>query len=137
VSIAQQASFGADDRTFIVPCADGKVYWYNEDTYLIREFLQGSPVHSAIFSPTEQNILTASFNGSAQLFDLQGNLQQTFPHGGQLRSAQFSPDGRYVLTASQDGEVRLHVVSENDLLIIAQSRTGRELNQAEFDRFCT
>ncbi|MEH1834229.1 MAG: AAA-like domain-containing protein, partial [Nostoc sp.] len=66
------------------------------------------PVISASFSPDGQRILTASFDKTARLWDLQGKeIAKLQGHEGSVRSASFSPDGQRILTASDDKTARL------------------------------
>jgi WD40 repeat protein len=55
----------------------------------------------AVFSPDGRQILTASDDETARLWDLQGNLLTEFPASEDrvdLKSAVFSPDGSQILT---------------------------------------
>ncbi|WP_228116604.1 WD40 repeat domain-containing protein [Limnospira indica] len=56
---------------------------------------------SATFSPDGSQIVTASQDGTARLWDTQGNLIAVFQgHQDWVYSASFSPDGKHILTAS-------------------------------------
>ena len=66
------------------------------------------PVYGVSFSPDGQSLATASADGTAQLWDLQGNSRTEFRgHRGSVRSISFSPDGQSLATASADGTARL------------------------------
>jgi WD40 repeat protein len=70
-------------------------------------------VASSEFSPNGKLIVTASWDGTARIFDAaSGHLLQTFrrtgPSKSQLMQASFSPDGRLVATAAKDGSVRVY-----------------------------
>ncbi|MGV0105171.1 hypothetical protein NSTCB13_03883 [Nostoc sp. DSM 114160] len=68
---------------------------------------QGS-VNSVSFSPDGKTIATASFDGTARLWNLQGQQIQEFKgHQGEVNSVSFSPDGKTIATASLDGTARL------------------------------
>jgi WD40 repeat protein/glycosyltransferase involved in cell wall biosynthesis len=67
-------------------------------------------VFSVSFSPDGKSIATASQDGTARLWDSQGNLLKKFTvdknkYG--VLSVSFSPDGKFIATASEDGTARL------------------------------
>ena len=66
-------------------------------------------VNSAQFSPGGRRVVTASFDGTARLWDAATGepLGEPMKHQDTVRSAQFSPDGRRVVTASWDNTARL------------------------------
>jgi WD40 repeat protein len=57
-------------------------------------------VTSAVFSPDGRQILTASDDNTARLWDKEGNLLSVLQHSDRVASAEFSPDGDCILTAS-------------------------------------
>jgi serine/threonine protein kinase len=66
-------------------------------------------VYSARFSPGARRIVTASADGTAQLWDVKTGEPLTAPlrHSAAVWSADFSPDGRRVATASEDKTARV------------------------------
>ena len=65
-------------------------------------------IYSVVFSPDGQNILTASEDKTAKLWDIDGNLlSEKIKHDARVMSAVFSPDGKYILTASWDKTAKL------------------------------
>jgi dipeptidyl aminopeptidase/acylaminoacyl peptidase len=66
-------------------------------------------VQSAVFSPDGRRILTASWDGTARLWDAETGAPGPVlrGHEGRVRTAVFSPDGRRILTASGDRTARL------------------------------
>ena len=65
-------------------------------------------VTSARFSPDGKFLVTASKDGTARLWDQQGQeLQMIEGHRDWVTSARFSPDGEFLVTASKDGSTRL------------------------------
>ena len=67
----------------------------------------GGIVPSAQFSPDGKRILTASYDGTARVWDVQTGQPLTEPMkpGGTVNSAQFSPDGKRIVTASRHARV--------------------------------
>ena len=66
------------------------------------------PVRSVVFSPDGQQFATSGDDGTARLWDSQGNeLQRFVKHKGSVRSIKFSPNGDLLATVGDDGFVRL------------------------------
>ena len=89
-------------------------------------------VNSVSFSPTGDAIATASDDGTAKLWDLQGNLLADYNgYKGNLLKGEadfvelktpiyslcFSRDGKFLITGSQDGKVRFWPVESLDELL--------------------
>jgi len=66
-------------------------------------------VESAAFSPDGSRIVTASYDGSARIWDAQTGapLAVLSGHRAAVRSAAYSPDGSHIVTASQDMTARI------------------------------
>ncbi|MDQ1354155.1 MAG: hypothetical protein QG657_4464 [Acidobacteriota bacterium] len=66
-------------------------------------------VNSAVFSPDGKQILTASSDKTAKLWDREQNIlvAQLNGHTDKVNSAVFSPDGSLILTASDDNTAKL------------------------------
>jgi len=74
---------------------------------LLITFQHDGYVLSTKFSPDSTQVLTASEDKTAKLWNLNGDKLTTFRHNDQVNSAEFSRDGKYVLTASNDGTAKL------------------------------
>jgi WD40 repeat protein len=73
-----------------------------------------------IFAPDGGSILTASRDGTARQWDLDGkSLSILTGHSGAVRSAVFASDGGRILTASDDGTARLWDRNGNPLATLA------------------
>jgi WD40 repeat protein len=58
------------------------------------------------FDAEGKRLVTSADDGSARIWDLNGNSMARLPHEG-ISSAEFSPNGRLVVTASKDGTARI------------------------------
>lgn len=77
-----------------------------------------------VFSPDGTSILTTPGDGTAQLWDAEGQpLAILEGHAGQVNSAVFSSDGSRILTASEDGTARLWHFKGQPLTVL-KDRTG-------------
>lgn len=95
--------------------------WENRDwlpeVYEISQFwvphiiLGGHEEHvgSASFSPSGDHIVTASSDGTARVWRVDGSGMPVVlaGHEGAVSSASFSPDGNYIVTASEDHTARV------------------------------
>merc|ERR1712232_1496154 len=58
-------------------------------------------VHSLVYSPQADKLLTGSADGTAKIFDAEtGVCERVFTSRGKVLTAEFSPDERHVLVAS-------------------------------------
>lgn len=73
-------------------------------------------VNSVSFSPNGKYIATASEDGTARLWNQEGNLEvELIGHQGKVRSVSFSPNGQYIATASEDSTAILWDLSGNSI----------------------
>ncbi len=115
----------------VTPNASTAYLWHFEEGKVKHSFDHQSRIFSVVFSPGErQHILTASRDGTAKLWNLEGNRLQTLDHEGPVYSARFSPDGRLIVTASADGTARLWDLEGN--LLADLNRHGGEVYSAVF-----
>ncbi len=71
-------------------------------------FVLGKTKDDTAFSSNRQRIVTASADGTAKVWDINGQLLQTLKgHQGSVRYAAFSPDGKRIVTASADGTAKV------------------------------
>jgi WD40 repeat protein len=110
----QGAAFSPDGRTFVVLHGGmeepGEARFWRVDgspSRLPLRFPAGGAV-SAAFSPSGRQLLTGTYNHTAQLWDLDtGRSFLTLPHEGTVWSVAFSPNGHTLLTGSLDRKARL------------------------------
>jgi WD40 repeat protein len=88
---------------------------------LLKPLLHTQAVHYAEFSLQGDRFVTASIDGTAQLWDAvrRERVGETMQHvNAAVNTARFSPDGRYVVTAADNGAMRVwdgmagHPISE-------------------------
>ena len=81
--------------------------WNRRAPESFRDLQHDSWVYSVDFSRDNQRLVTASFDRTARIFDIDGTLLHVLDHPLAVRCAEFSPDSRYVVTAGFDGAVRI------------------------------
>ncbi len=77
-----------------------------------------SSVSSALFSPDEKYIVTASWDNTAKIWQAEdGRLMHELKgHSASLTYACFSPDGKFIVTASKDSTARLWKASNGEFV---------------------
>ena len=105
---------GTNPAPAVMRVLSAVVYSTRERPFYTAEFKGHTGwVTSAVFSLDGKQILTASNDNTAKLWDLQGNLLTEFKgHTDDVNSAVFSPDGKRIVTASKDGTVILWPMPE-------------------------
>ena len=92
-------------------------------------------VSFAQFSADGEYIVTASRDGTARLWSVNGGAQSSIAlvqHTDRVNHAEFSPDGKQIVTASGDGTARLWTFEEGRVgSIVLEGHTG-SIFQAHF-----
>ena len=117
--------FSPDSHKLITISSNVASLW-NISGEKITSFKHQKRINSANFSPDGQLILTASFDNTAKVWSLSGELLATLQkHGGGVYDASFSPDGQTIITVSpQDETIRLWDLSGKQLTIIQKDNIG-------------
>jgi len=93
-------------------------------------------VYALAFGPEGTRLATASYDGSARLWDTAtGQELAILRHDGYVNAVAFSPDGARLATASNDTTARLWRIRLEDLLAMACERVTRNLSQAEWQQY--
>ena len=97
----------------------------------------GDEVWSAAYSPDGQRIVTASFEGTAKVRDVETGkeLFTLTSHEGRVFSAVYSAVGKRIATAGDDGICRIYTTDMDELLQIAESRLTRQLTAEEKEKY--
>lgn len=96
------AAFSPDNLMIAAASPDGtaKVWNLKSDTF-VNLIDYGMDVKTAVFSSDkEPRILTASVDGKAKIWGMDGKCLEEFPHKDMVSSAVFSPDSDKILVAS-------------------------------------
>jgi WD40 repeat protein len=77
-------------------------------------------VRNASFSPDGRHLVTASWDGTARLWDVATGKEITVlrGHQGEVLHAAFNPDGTRVVTASEDGTARVWDVASGASVVV-------------------
>merc|ERR1719240_1819922 len=79
--------------------------------------LHENKIRSAVFSPDEMHLLTASNDNTVVMTDLStGNHEVIGTHDNWINEALFSPDGEYIITASDDSTAKIFETHTKKLL---------------------
>jgi hypothetical protein len=92
-----------------------------------------STVASAIFSPDGSRIVTASFDGTARIWDAATAKQVAVlrGHDSDVRSAAFSSDGSRIVTASADKTARIWDLASAKEIVVLRGH-DRDVRSAAF-----
>jgi len=128
------------DGNVLIACSeddDPRALLVTDEGELLREFRgHEATVNWVASSPSGERIVTASHDGTARIWKMDGAHEATLRgHDGFVLSAVFSPEGDRVLTASGDGTARTWLVDEEELLALAAERATRDLTPAELLRY--
>jgi WD40 repeat protein len=75
-------------------------------------------VYSAVYSPDGRTVVTASGDGTARLWGLEGNVLAVLEgHTRDVFTASFSPNGERILTGSADGTARVWDLTGRSLAV--------------------
>jgi tetratricopeptide (TPR) repeat protein len=104
-------------------------------------------VNDAEFSPDGKRVATASYDGTAQIWDAQTGqpLTQPLRHGAEVLQCVFSPDGARVLTSSLDNTARVWdgqtgapltrpLVHKGEVFSAQFSPDGKDVVTASYDK---
>ena len=119
-SYATDLEFDVDGTRLAIALADNSVQLRDVRGGLIQVFqAHKAQVRSVHFSTDGQWLLTSSLDGTARLWDMQGNQWAEYPgrdNSGVLDAA-FSPDGTQIATITLDGYVEVWPVEDFDQLV--------------------
>lgn len=128
---AIEVLFSPDGEKIIAAYRDQSISIWDAKTGILQNRLpQAGNVKSIQVSPDAQFLLSASLNGTAQLWRLKSDLMKssstksgstksdstqtfkphlisTLPHGSSVNQSVFSPQGEWVATASNNGQAKL------------------------------
>jgi hypothetical protein len=103
--------------------------WLNANSDVSLTVLEGHAgyVRSAAFSPDGKQIVTASGDNTARIWDASTwrMLVELKGHSSILRSAVFSPDGKRVVTASWDKSARIWDAKTGGMLVELKGHADR------------
>jgi WD40 repeat protein/serine/threonine protein kinase/endogenous inhibitor of DNA gyrase (YacG/DUF329 family) len=99
-----------DGEQLLTVGGNGARLWDITKQTVTMNFLSHRSVGSVQFSPTGEQVLTASADSTAKLWNAAtGQALKKLPlaHTGAIQSARYSPDGQWIVTASADNRAIL------------------------------
>lgn len=81
-------------------------------------------VYSAIWSPDSMRLVTASADGTARVWNVDGEPQFVLQHGDVVNRAQWSPDGSRIATASADRTAAIWDAATGNLIVRLSGHQG-------------
>lgn len=94
------AKFSPDGSLILTQAQGMRRFWDREGKYLAIFQAYNSYANTTEFSPDSRYIITASDDGTARVWDRQGNATVVLQHKQPVKRAEFSPNGKYILTTS-------------------------------------
>jgi WD40 repeat protein/serine/threonine protein kinase len=103
------------------------------DAEIMAVVAHGDTIRSIDFSPDGRRIITASFDGTAKIWDAASGLEllRLVGHTGHVNSAAYSKDGRRIVTSSADNTARIWDAGTGQQLLQLTGHT-RGVETAEF-----
>ena len=102
------ASLGGGDGLLVTGCADGVGrIWDLTRGSVVFVLEHKGPLSCARFDPRGRTIVTASEDGTAKIWSVDGKHLATLKHQGAVNHAAFDSSGRLVVTASDDHTARV------------------------------
>lgn len=81
--------------------------WTTTGQFIAEMKGHSDTVLDAQFFPNSLEILTSSRDGTAQIWDLDGDLLRMLDHGEPINMSIISPDGTHIVTAGDEGTVNI------------------------------
>lgn len=117
--------FSNNGKKIAVTSDDGTISIIDKKNSTKLESLKShnDTVSSAIFSPIENIIASASLDKTVKIWDLSNRQNETtLKHSSLVNSVEFSPTGKVIATGSEDGKIRFWSKEGKNLLDIADHK---------------
>jgi WD40 repeat protein len=103
INVAHHAysGLGEDSPPMVLQALSDIFHGQDERAFYVSSFPHRERVFTAVFSPDGKQVLTASEDGYAKLWDITGKELLALPHEIEVTSAAFSPDGDQILTITR------------------------------------
>lgn len=102
----------ASDQSGEVVCAGTldsfEIFVWSMKTGRLLDVLSGheGPVHGLVFSPTNNNLASSSWDKTVRLWDIYGKgAVETFTHNHDVLTVVYRPDGKQIACSTLDGQI--------------------------------
>jgi WD40 repeat protein len=122
--LVRSAEFSHDGEQVVIASGNRATVWEAKTGNLIHSLRHSGLVSSAKFSPDDKHVVTASYDGTAKIWDLSNtqNPIATIEHHGNVNSAKFSPDGKRIATAGDDNKVNVYDMEKKQVIATLQHK---------------
>ena len=128
-----ELGFTKDNQKLVTLGHQDVKLWHFQQPIMAKIKGHKNSINTAVFSPDNQQILSASDDSTARIWSLDGNLMHILKgHASSVTGAIYAPDGQNIITISRDGFVRLWQTSDgSEKQAIA---LNMKLAKAQFDK---
>jgi WD40 repeat protein len=120
--LVRAAEFSHDGEQVVISSGNRASIWDAKTGNFNGSLEHSGLVSSAEFSHDDKHVVTASYDGTAKVWDLSDTKKPiaTIEHGRNVNSARFSPNDRYVVSAGDDNTAQVYDLEKQKVIATVQ-----------------